>query len=112
MDKEEIRAGLAALREEIATAQRALESGSEEIGLAEVGPRIERLCGAAMALPPEEVTDLQPLMTEIRDSLQTLSQSLGSAIEQARADEAADGDAPDPDLGEAGGARDDDDGRG
>lgn len=99
MDKREVQAGLEALAAEVAAARAALERGDDEIGLSDVGPRIERLCAAATRLAPEDSIALQPLMTRIRDDLQELSDLLGRAIEEARE---ADGD----EAGEHGGGDD------
>ncbi|MCR9220685.1 MAG: hypothetical protein NXI21_10700 [Alphaproteobacteria bacterium] len=90
MEKQEVEAGLTALADEVAEARAALERGDDEIGLSDVGPRIERLCAAATRLAPEESVALQPLMTRIRDELQELSDMLGRAIEEARTEENGD----------------------
>ncbi|MEQ8604421.1 MAG: hypothetical protein RIB45_13985 [Marivibrio sp.] len=87
-------AGLQALADEAAAAREALARGEDDIGLENVGPRIERLVKAAMQLPPEDVAALQPLMSRVRDDLQGVSDLLGEAIE-AENDAANDDEASD-----------------
>ena len=81
MNKSEVEAGLQALADEVASARAALERGDDDIGLENVGPRIERLVNAALSLPADQTDELQPLMTQVRDDLQKLSDALGEAIE-------------------------------
>lgn len=80
MQKSEVEAGLQALADEVAEARAALARGDDEIGLENVGPRIEQLVGAAMNLPGVESEELRPLMGQVRDDLQKLSDDLGAAI--------------------------------
>ena len=85
MSRNEVEAGLQALADEAAAAREALARGDDDIGLENVGPRIERLVKAAMQLPPEDVAALQPLMARVRDDLQGVSDLLGEAIEEENA---------------------------
>lgn len=88
MRKSEVEAGLNALAKEVAEAKEALARGDDEIGLENVGPRIERLVVAAMNLPGDESREMEPLLTKVRDDLQELSDALGAAIEEANAEAA------------------------
>ncbi|MBP5857017.1 hypothetical protein KAJ83_08355 [Marivibrio halodurans] len=89
MRKSEVEAGLNALAKEVAEAKAALARGDDEIGLENVGPRIERLVAAAMNLPGDGSRQMEPLLTKVRDDLQELSDALGAAIEEANAEAAA-----------------------
>lgn len=85
MSRNDVEAGLQALADEADAAREALARGDDDIGLENVGPRIERLVKAAMQLPPEDVAALQPLMARVRDDLQGVSDLLGEAIEEENA---------------------------
>jgi hypothetical protein len=87
MRKSEVEAGLQKLADDVAEAHAALSRGDDEIGLENVGPRIEELCVAAMQLPPEESREMQPALKQVRDDLQELSAALGAAIEAEQSEE-------------------------
>jgi uncharacterized membrane protein YccC len=103
MNRSEVEAGLTQLAEEVAEARAALARGDDEIGLENVGPRIESLVAAAVQLPPDEAAEMQQLMTQVRDDLQALSQALGDAIEAAKDDDEAEEDGGEGDRGNGAG---------
>lgn len=84
-----IQSKIDAMTQEVAEARTGLADGNP-VEIPDVGTRIKEVCDEALALPKEEVIQIQPHLKQLRDDLQELSREMAES--EKSANQTTDGD--------------------